>query len=280
MMRATVLGANGMLGSDVVKAGRDRGIGVAGLDAPEIDISDYSSLAAAVPDCEWVVNCAAYTDVEAAESDRDEAFRVNCDGARNVARLCAERRFRLVHMSTDYVFDGTLRRPYRETDAPNPINAYGESKLAGERAALETGARCVIVRSQALFGVGGRNFVRTVMERLADEARLRVVADEVTCPTYTAHLADAIMRLMATDKAGIVNISASGCCTRFEQAAAIARRVRPDAVIESVVSGGHGSLARRPAYSALDKALYRQWTGHEMPLWEQGLDAYLAELRC
>jgi len=264
-----------MLGCDLAAACTESGIGVAGYDLPGLDIrGDIDGIGTSAR-CDWIVNCAAYTDVDGAESNRETAFAVNCDGARRVAELSAARGVPLLHLSTDYVFDGASAEPYREDDPVCPINVYGESKLAGEQAVRAATPDHVIVRTQSLYGVHGRNFVRTVRERLEDGQALEVVDDQTSCPTHTMALARAIVALLRLQHRGMVNVSAEGACTWHQFACEIAARVRPGAEVKPVASADFPRPARRPAYSVLDKHRYAEWTGKRMPMWQEGLDAYL-----
>jgi dTDP-4-dehydrorhamnose reductase len=276
-MKVVILGANGLLGSDLSEACRAAGIDAACYDLPEVDITIAGGIDQ-LPSCDWLVNCAGYTDVDGAESDRETAFAVNCDGAGRVAAWCAGHDVSLLHVSTDYVFDGESRIPYREEDAVNPLSVYGQSKLAGERAVLKSGCAHIILRTQSLFGEHGRHFIRTIMRLVETGKRpLRVVNDQITSPTHTVHLALAILRLLKAGKEGIVHVSASGSCTWHEFACAVVNAIGVDVEIEAVSSVEFASAARRPAWSVLDKSRYEEWTGQKMPSWHEGLKAYLEE---
>lgn len=278
-MKLVVVGAKGMLGTDLLQAAA--GFDVQGFDLPEIDIARRESVASVLPEADWVVNCAAYTRVDDAEKNRDAAFLVNATGAGHLASVCAERRTPLLHISTDYVFDGAATRPYVEEDATNPLGVYGASKLAGEQAVIAAGGPHLILRAQSLFGRNGQSFIRTIV-RLLREGRtpLRVVKDQVSSPTYTLHLADAILRLIRAGKNGIVHVASSGQCSWFEFACAIARRVKPGAEVVPITAAEFRAPARRPGYSVLNTGRYRQWTGHTMPSWEEGMAAYLEAEGC
>ena len=278
-MRIAVIGAKGMLGQDLMAACRQSGVDAVGFDLPELDITRDNGGFDQLPACDWVVNCAAYTDVDGAESHRDLAFAVNADGAGRIGRWCAAKGIPLLHVSTDYVFDGRLGRPLAEDDPVNPVSVYGETKLAGEKAIQVAGGVHVIARTQALFGVHGKSFIRAIMTKLAqDNEPLRVVNDQTVCPTYTVHLAEGILRLMETGEHGIVHVSASGSCTWYEFACAIAARVKPGAVIKPVMATEYPRPACRPAYSVLNKSRYESWTGQPMPVWQDGLSEYLKEV--
>jgi dTDP-4-dehydrorhamnose reductase len=278
-MKVTVMGANGMLGHDLVDACREEGIEVAGFDLPEVDITKKDGGLDKLSPCDWLINCAAYTDVDGAESHRETAFAVNGDGAGRVATWCAEHRVPLIHISTDYVFDGLKTTPYKESDPVRPLSVYGESKLAGERAVMSACRRHIIVRTQSLFGLHGRSFVRSIMGRLESGAALKVVTDQVSAPTYTVHLAKAILRLIDAGQEGIVHVSASGGCSWHEFACAIAARVKPGTEVGKTTSAEYKAPARRPANSLLDNSRYGLLTGSVMPAWQVGLDEYLMELK-
>jgi dTDP-4-dehydrorhamnose reductase len=278
-MKVTVFGGDGMLGSDVVEACLGLGWEVGVVTLLDGDIRDAGFVRRVVEAGVVVVNCAAYTQVDRAEEERELAFAVNGVGAGHLAEACRERGCRLLHMSTDYVFSGTLGRAYREEDEPDPVNVYGASKLDGERRVLATGCESLIVRVQSLFGVRGPNFVKTICRVLAGEnPALRVVTDQVSSPTYTRHLAGAIVALLAGGHSGIVHVRAAGECSWHAFAEAIAARVRPGAVVEPVTSVAYPRPARRPAHAVLDVGRFREWTGQELPSWQQGLEAYLKEV--
>ena len=277
-MKVAVIGCNGMLGTDLVAACRDAGIETLGLDLPGFDITRFEGVRANLPEVDRVVNCAAYTRVDDAENQREPAYAVNAEGAGNVARICSARSIGMLHLSTDYVFDGRKGSAYSEDDPVNPLSVYGASKLAGEELVRGAGGRSLIVRTQSLFGVRGANFVRTIAQRMkrSDEP-LRVVNDQFSSPTYTRHLAAAIVRLLQSDREGIVNVAATGFCSWFEFARAIGARVKPGAGINPVSSAEYLRPAPRPAYSVLDTRRYQEWTGSALPSWQMGLEEYLAE---
>jgi dTDP-4-dehydrorhamnose reductase len=247
-----------MLGRDVVRAS-----GGLGLSRAELDVTDAAAVREAVAGAELVINCAAFTDVDGAEADEEVALRVNRDGARNVAEAAA----RIIYISTDYVFDGSKREPYMESDPPAPLSAYGRSKLEGERATVAANPRHFVVRSSWLFGAGGHNFVETMLG-LAPE--VRVVNDQVGCPTFTGHLAEALVRLGGSEDYGVHHMAATGACSWFEFAREIFARAGVEARVEPCTTAEFPRPAPRPAYSVLGSA-----RGHRLPAWQDGLDAYL-----
>lgn len=275
-MKIAILGGKGMLGSDLRDACAAQGIETVVLDRDEVDICDPADLAARLPAADWVVNCAAYTRVDDAEKERAQSFHINATGAGVVADLCAARKLPLLHLSTDYVFDGTLGRACTETDPVRPLNYYGVTKLEGERLVQAAAGAHLIVRTQSLYGLRGRNFIKAILNQLAQgKTRLRVVADQVSSPTFTVHLADCLLRILKADARGIVNVAAGGQCSWHEFAGAIVAATRPGVPIEELTTAELNFPAHRPAFSVLDTARYTRLTGHRPPSWQAGLAAYL-----
>jgi dTDP-4-dehydrorhamnose reductase len=250
-----VVGAGGMLGQDVEAD--------VSLTRSQLDVTDRDAVRAVITGDDIVINCAAWTDVDGAEDHEDEALRINRDGARNMAEAAGA----VLYVSTDYVFDGTKREPYVESDPVNPQSAYGRTKLAGERVTAEANPRHYIVRTSWLFGPGGKNFVETVLG-LGPE--VRVVDDQVGSPTFTGHLADALARLARTEDYGVHHLTASGSCSWFEFAREIFARAGSDTRAEPCTTADFPRPAPRPAYSVLGSE-----RGHRLPSWQEGLDAYL-----
>jgi dTDP-4-dehydrorhamnose reductase len=260
-----------MLGRDMVAAAGDAGHEVAALARADLDITDAAAVTAAVrtakPDV--VVNCAAWTDVDGAEEYEQEATAINGAGAGNLAAVAP----RVIQLSTDYVFDGLRHTPYTEGVRTCPRSAYGRSKLAGEVAVARVAAgRCAIVRSSWLFGPHGRNFVDTMRRLGAEREELAVVGDQVGCPTYTGHLAGALVAIAERRLTGVMHVAGMGHCSWLELARAtfeetgLTPQVRPQTTAEL------GRPAPRPAFSALAS------TRAEVPIlppWREGLKAHL-----
>src|SRR3954470_19025094 len=253
-----------MLGQAVMRAAGDRGVG---LTHAELDVTDAAAVAGTL-DAATVVNCAAYTDVDGAEADPETAHAVNERGARNVAEAAA----RVVYVSTDYVFDGTKPSPYLESDPVNPLSAYGRSKLAGERATLTASPHSVIVRSSWLFGPGGPNFVTTMLRLAEERDRVNVVDDQVGCPTFTGHLAEALLELAEGSAHGFLHVAGGGTCSWYEFARAIFDRAGADAELRPCTTAEFPRPAARPPNSALAS----ERGAPDLPAWQEGLDAYLA----
>lgn len=251
--RWLVTGAGGMLGADVVGRLRRRGAPVRALGRSELNITDAGALARAVRDVDVVVNCAGWTAVDAAETDEAGAFAVNATGAQLLARATAAAGARLVHVSTDYVFDGESTAPYREDTALAPRSAYGRSKAAGEWAVRAECADHLVLRTAWLYGAHGRCFPRTIAGLLAEHGHVEVVADQTGQPTWTADVADLLLRLVAADApSGIYHATASGRATWYElaRAVAVATGRDPGAVRPTTTAPG-GHRAPRPAFSVL-----------------------------
>jgi dTDP-4-dehydrorhamnose reductase len=287
-VKLLVLGSEGQLGHDLVRAARRAGIDVAGLPRGDLDLErDDPVRPLSAHRFDVLVNCAAFTRVDDAESDRDRVFAVNGRAVAGLARGCRERGARLVQISTDYVFDGSLRRAYREDDPTGPLNVYGASKLMGEdlaRAGHPDGA--LIVRTASLFGIAGArraeaglpgNFVETMIRRGTAGANLRVVRDIVMSPTGTRDVADAILHLLESDApAGIYHVANAGHASWYEFARSILSATGIDAAIEPVPASAYPMPASRPAWSVLDTCRI-QAAGLVLRPWQEALETYLKE---
>jgi dTDP-4-dehydrorhamnose reductase len=275
-MQTLIVGADGQLGQELIAVCAADGP-VVGLTYAELDILDEAALRAAVdrvrPDV--ISNAAAYTDVERAESDRDAAYAVNETGARNVARVAADRGVSTVYYSTDFVFDGTKREPYEVDDPVAPHGIYAESKAAGEAAVREACERHFIVRTAWLYGIGGNNFVEKILRAAATRPSLRVVEDEVGSPTYTHDLAEATRALVQTTAYGTYHAVNSGSCSRFEFARAIVESAGISIPIEPCAASEYPSKAPRPAYSVLSNARLEAASGFAMPHWKDALRRFV-----
>jgi dTDP-4-dehydrorhamnose reductase len=260
-----------MLGQDVMRAaGDDAG----GLTRADLDVTDPVAVDRALRDArpDAVINCAAYTNVDGAEDDEDTATRVNADGAGNIAAAAAAVGAFVVHPSTDYVFDGTKREPYVESDRTCPRSAYGRSKLGGEWTTAEANPRHAIVRTSWLFGSGGRNFVDTMLGLSGD---VKVVDDQVGCPTFTGHLAETLVDLATRRLTGVLHVAGAGACSWHEFAAEIFRQAgKEDVDLRPCTTEEFPRPAPRPAYSVLAS---ERRDAPQLPDWREGLKAYLAE---
>jgi dTDP-4-dehydrorhamnose reductase len=275
-MKLLVTGAGGMLGRDVMLAADNAGHEVVGFGHAELDVGDEGAVRSKVeaerPDV--VINCAAWTDVDGAEEHEEEASAINGEAAGSVAAAAASVGASVVYVSTDYVFDGAKASPYVETDQPAPLCAYGRGKLAGEEATAAANARHFIVRSSWLYGVGGSNFVETMLRLAADHGEVLVVRDQVGSPTYTWHLAYGIVRLIEGVEYGIHHMAGGGQCSWYEFAREIFEQAGIECRVLSATTEMLGRPAPRPSYSALT-------SGREhaivLPAWQDGLAGYLAQ---
>jgi dTDP-4-dehydrorhamnose reductase len=274
-----ITGAAGMLGQDLVAAATAAGHEVLALPRADLDITDGAAVDRALRDASphVVVNSAAWTDVDGAERDEAGALAVNGAGASHVARAAAGAGAWTIHVSSDYVFDGTKREPYSESDPVGPLSAYGRSKLAGERAVAEAApGRHTIVRSSWLFGVGGPCFPATILRLAAERDELKVVDDQIGCPTFTGHLAGALVDLLARDEppAGVVHVAGGGSCSWFEFAREIVASAGAPCEVKPCTTAEMRRPATRPAYSVLRSE--RGGVAAALPEWREGLERYIA----
>jgi dTDP-4-dehydrorhamnose reductase len=276
-MRLLVLGSSGMLGRAVARDAARLGHDVVALDHGDLDVTDTANVSRLVAAVEprAIVNCAGFTDVDGAEAHEARALRVNGNGAGNVARAAAEAGARVVHVSTDYVFDGSKREPWLESDPVAPLQAYGRTKLAGEVAVAESGAEHAIVRTAWLFGAGGANFVETMLRLGAEREEVTVVTDQRGGPTWTGHLAPALVETAERrGDAGVFHAAGAGECSWYEFAVEILHRAGLRCRAVPTTSERFARPARRPAYSVLGS---EREPGIVLPPWTDGLAAYLAE---
>jgi dTDP-4-dehydrorhamnose reductase len=249
---------------------------VVGLDRSRMDVADAESVRRQIdrerPD--MVVNCAAWTDVDGAESAEEQAFAVNGTGAGNLAAAARGVGAAIVYVSTDYVFDGEKGSPYVESDQPAPLSAYARTKLAGEEATAAANKRHFIVRSSGLFGVHGKNFVATMLRLGEGMSEVTVVRDQVTAPTYTWHLAFGLTRLIDGIEYGIHHMAAAGACSWYEFAGEIFEQAKLDCRVLSITSEMYGQAAQRPPYSVMQS---QREHAIRLPSWHDGLAGYLAQ---
>jgi len=268
-----VTGANGMLGRDLMALLGDR---ASGVDIGDIDITSIESVMDVVHSVkpEVVINCAAYTDVDGCESNVEKAMEVNAEGVAYLAMACREIGALLVQISTDYVFDGGKGAPYPEDDPPHPLNVYGESKLAGELNAAISPEH-LIVRTQWLYGLHGKNFVETMLKLSAEKDELSVVDDQIGSPTWTVDLSKAIIALVEKNCRGIYHAANAGFCSWNGFAKGIFEASGLPVTVKPMTTEELNRPARRPLYSTLDCSKLATDTGVGMQPWREALNEYL-----
>ena len=290
--RILLIGANGQVGwelrrtlatlGDVIPASLE------GEYGPTIDLMDPAAVARLVEDSvpDAVVNAAAYTAVDKAETDRDIARRINADAVGELGALLAGRGTPIIHYSTDFVFSGNLDRPYREDDAPGPLNVYGETKLGGEQALLSSGARALIFRTSWVYGIRGANFLLTMLRLLKERDELRIVDDQIGSPTWSRMLASAtalvLYRVLRGELdlekvGGLYHLTGSGQVSWYGFASAILENAGLEANLIPIPSSEYPAPARRPLYSVLDNSLFQETFGLSMPDWRLSLKQCLDE---
>ncbi|MDR2232142.1 MAG: dTDP-4-dehydrorhamnose reductase [Tannerella sp.] len=271
-----VTGANGQLGRSLqtIRSGYPD-CRFYFTDVDTLDIGDEAQVAdyIATNRIEYILNCAAYTAVDKAESDAESCMRVNCDAVRLLGKVAALNRLRFIHISTDYVFDGTASLPYREDDQTNPQSAYGRSKLAGEQALQSVFPDAVIIRTSWLYSEYGSNFVKTMMNLGKTRTEIKVVADQTGTPTYAGDLAVAMMTIVEYQQVvpGIYHFSDEGVCSWYDFAVKIMASAGLDCRVIPIPTSEYPTPAIRPAYSVLDKSKIKTAFRLQIPQWEESL---------
>jgi dTDP-4-dehydrorhamnose reductase len=287
MTTILVTGASGQLGSEIRElSARYSGYEFIFTDTGELDITDREAAAAfiAASTPSWVINCAAYTAVDRAEDEESLATLINAGGVENIVSALRGSDCRLIHISTDYVFDGNNPVPYTEDDSPSPASAYGRSKLAGEKAAL-LWPNTMIIRTSWLYSSYGNNFVKTMLRKAGSAQEISVVFDQAGSPTYAADLAAAIMDIISgvirnrhNFAPGIFNYSDEGVCSWYDLACEIVREAGSECRVLPVRSSAWPSRVKRPAYSVLDKARIKEYYNLTIPHWRTSLNNCISKI--
>jgi dTDP-4-dehydrorhamnose reductase len=283
MKSVLVTGANGQLGVALRNiSGSFKGFEFYFTDVDTLDICDKAQVDAFVKlhNIYVIVNCAAYTAVDRAEDDAEICMRINRDAVRNIGEVASAHGAKVVHVSTDYVFDGCGARPYCEDDATNPMSVYGATKLAGEQALMSVCHDAVIIRTAWLYSETGSNFVKTMLRLGSERDTLGVVADQRGTPTYAGNLADAIMAVLKAEHfvPGIYHYTDNGACTWYDFASKIFETEGIRCEVNPLMTAEYPTRAKRPAYSVLDKTKIQKTYGVQVPAWENGLLQCLKEL--
>ena len=279
-MRVLVTGVKGQLGYDVMNELAGRGHEGIGVDIQEMDITDAASvekvITEAAPDA--VIHCAAYTAVDAAEDNVDLCRRVNAGGTENIARVCKALNCKMMYISTDYVFNGQGTRPWEPDDKREPLNVYGQTKYEGELA-VETLEKFFLVRIAWVFGVNGKNFIKTMLNLGKTRDHLTVVADQVGSPTYTYDLARLLVDMIETDRYGRYHATNEGLCSWYEFACEIFKQAGMNVTVSPVTSDQYPAKAKRPMNSRMDKSKLDEMGFKRLPSWQDALGRYLKEIQ-
>ena len=279
-MRVFVTGVKGQLGYDVMNELEKQGLEGIGVDIDEMDITDADQvnkvIKEAAPDA--VIHCAAYTAVDAAEDNEEICRKVNAQGTENIAKVCEELDIKMMYISTDYVFNGQGERPWEPDDEREPLNVYGQTKYEGELAMEEHVKKFFTVRIAWVFGVNGKNFIKTMLNLGKTHDHLTVVNDQTGSPTYTYDLARLLVDMIQTDKYGRYHATNEGLCTWYEFACEIFKQAGMDVSVAPVSSDEYPAKAKRPSNSRMDKSKLTANGFQPLPTWQDALSRYLKEI--
>jgi len=273
-----ILGGRGMLGTDLADICRRQGFDVNVFDLPDFDVTNSQQLEQAVSAADAIVNCAAYTDVDGAESEVELAHRVNAEAVGRLGALAKDADKWVLHISTDFVFDGRSDTPYVETDLPNPVNEYGKSKLAGERLLGESGCKHCILRVEWTYGLHGDNFVTKIIQRAKKDKTVKVVDDQIGSPTATAEVAKVICKLLQKKPEGIFHFASTGYVSRYEMAKFIFDKLSLDVNLLPCKTGDFVSAAVRPLNSRFDCGKIKALLNEQIEPWQVPLERFLRQL--
>lgn len=280
-MRVLVTGVKGQLGYDVVNECKKQGIEPVGVDIEEMDITDEAAVRKVITESyvDAVIHCAAYTAVDAAEDNVDICRKVNAGGTENIAKVCKELDLKMMYISTDYVFDGQGERPWLPDDERHPLNVYGQTKCEGEYAVEKYLDKYFIVRIAWVFGVNGKNFIKTMLRLGEERGAVSVVNDQIGSPTYTFDLAVLLVDMIQTEKYGRYHATNEGLCSWYEFACEIFKQAGMDVSVTPVDSTQFPAKAKRPSNSRMSKDKLEQNGFHRLPTWQDALSRYLKEIR-
>ena len=284
MANILITGANGQLGSELRKIGFSPLDEVFFTDVAELDITDYTAIEKfiQVHEVDTIINCAAYTAVDRAEDEPGPAAEINTQAVANLAKAAQKEDCLLIHISTDYVFDGTATTPYTEKIKTCPVSVYGKTKLAGEEAIIRSGCIYIIIRNALLYSAFGHNFVKTIFLLAEERPEINVVNDQIGTPTYAEDLAKAIVKIMANDDRveheGIYHYSNAGVCSWYDFAVEIVRLSGLNCRVNPVTTAEYPTKTHRPAYSVLDKTKIKHTFGVEVPEWQEALRRMMGEI--
>jgi dTDP-4-dehydrorhamnose reductase len=272
------LGGRGMLGTDLVQICQQQGMNPIVYDLPEFDITNVDQVRQAVAGADMIVNCAAYTNVDGAESQAALAYQVNAEAVGRLGTVARQAGKWVLHISTDFVFDGSGDKPYFETDNPNPINTYGKTKLAGERLLAESGCDYCIVRVEWTYGSAGNNFVTKLIQRAKSQQTLKVVDDQTGSPTSTIEAAKAICELVRKKPEGIYHFASTGYVTRYGMAEFIFEKLSMNIELLPCKTSDFPSPATRPLNSRFDCSKIKRLLDEPIKQWQDPLELFLRQL--
>ena len=278
-MRCVITGAGGLLGSALLNVMARRGMGYTALRKSDLDVTDVFATESRfkVEEPDVVFHCAAFTDVDRAESERKESFAVNAGGAGKVAEACRKVGARMVFFSTDYVFGGAKRTPYSPNDEPDPLSAYGESKLAGENTVTASDVDVLLIRTSWLYGAVGENFVRAVIQRAREGKTLRLIDDQTGSPTWARHVAEVTLDLVDHGALGTYHVSDAGEASWYDLGRQALSICGLHTEIEPISTEDWGAPAPRPRYSVLDSSKAEALLGRSMTPWREAVKKFLDE---
>lgn len=279
-MKLLVTGVKGQLGHDVVKECEKRGITAIGVDIDEMDITDAEACEKVIKEAkvDAVIHCAAYTAVDAAEDNIELCRKINAEGTENIVKVCRELNIKMMYFSTDYVFNGKGDRPWKTDDDRSPLNVYGQTKYEGELVVENSLEKYFILRIAWVFGVNGKNFIKTMLRLGKEKGAVSVVNDQIGSPTYTADLAVLVVDMIQTDKYGIYHATNEGLCSWYEFACQIFKEAKMDVKVTPVSSDAFPAKAKRPSNSRMDKSKLTENGFSPLPGWQDALKRYLKEI--
>lgn len=279
-MKILVTGTTGQLGFDVVRELKERNFDVIGVSSSEMDITDKNKVREVIknisPDA--VIHCAAYTAVDKAEEDVEKCMVVNAKGTEYISSICHELGIKMMYFSTDYVFNGEGTKPWSVDDEINPLNLYGDSKYQGEIAVKNNLEKYFILRISWVFGINGKNFVKTMINLSKNHSQISVVNDQIGSPTYTRDLAKLVADMIVTDKYGVYHVTNEGTCSWYDFAVEIFKRSNIDVNVIPIDSSEFPTVAKRPKNSRMDKSKLDENGFSRLPKWQDALQRYLKEL--
>jgi dTDP-4-dehydrorhamnose reductase len=273
-----ILGGRGMLGSDLVTTCRKQGLDPIVLDLPEFDITNSDHLKKAVSSAQIIVNCAAYTNVDGAESEAELAYQINGEAVGCLGFIAREAGKWVLHISTDFVFDGRSKRPYIETDPPNPISTYGRTKLAGEQLLAQSECRHCVIRVEWTYGSAGNHFIGKIMQRAKKGELLKIVDDQIGSPTATTEVAGAICKLLHQQPEGIYHFANAGYVSRYNMARFVFEKLPMEADLLPCKTSDYNTPAARPLNSRFDCSKIEGLLGESIELWQVPLERFLRKL--